>query len=114
MKRIKQFSIVFASVALLSSCFDNSPVVTKTRTVEEYNATIECADDVLNELGYDGTGSPLASTGYSYVLFDSHRKCGVGTDGQGFRTVKDSRNDEIDEYDICIYCEKEWSDHQKR
>ncbi|MBP5535462.1 MAG: hypothetical protein J6X62_01580 [Bacteroidales bacterium] len=103
-----------SSTLLLSSCGDSTPVVTKVETVQEYNSTMEAADEALSGLGYSSSNA-LANTSYEYVLFDSHRQCNVdGASGYGFRTEKDSRNDKIDKYDRCIACGEDWINHKKR
>ena len=75
---------------------------------------MEVSNEALNNLGYDGNNA-LANTGYKYVLFDSHVGCNmIGASGYGFRTEKDSRNDEIYTYDRCIACGEIWENHKRR
>lgn len=104
-------------VILMSSCNlsfkEDAPVVTKIKTVQEYNSALEIVNELARSKGWEETDA-FADEYYNYVLYDYHRRCSQSAIGDhDFRTQKHSRDEVITKYDLCIQCRKEWSEHRK-
>lgn len=110
---ITGFVIVILTI-LLSSC-EHEPFVSRSVTVEVYNASKDVVREVDKNYGYNFQYEyHYANTYYKYVIYDDDVKCPIVKSASPvFKTESDNANGPIRKNDICIDCGYKWIEHER-